>query len=62
MSEKSSSKSTAPYKRPNKNKKNETILGTVSETTTKLTNLTKKLRKGDTLLAENMETNENYDA
>ena len=61
MSEKSSSKSTAPYKRPNKNKKNETILGTVSEITTKLTNLAKKLRKEDTPLTENMETDESYD-
>jgi len=61
MLEKSSSKSTAPYKRSNKNKKNETILGTVSEITTKLTNLAKKLRKEDTPLTENMETDESYD-
>ena len=61
MSEKSSAKSSTPYKRPNKSKKNESILGSSPDPATKLPNVAKKLRKGDTPIVDNMETDENYD-
>jgi len=60
MSEKSSSKNNAPYKRPNKSKKNESILGSGPDPSTKLPNVIKKLRKGDTPIVENMDTDEDY--